>query len=150
MNSTAKRMQFKQVPLGHARTKAIAAIHVLKKQAGMNEDEYRTMLLAQGGQASCKDMDLRQLKLVLDHFARLGVKSSARQRRERVGGGSRQRLMAKLNAQLAAAGRDRQYLDAMVKRIAKVDALEFCDEQALSKLVAALAIDAKRRGMNYP
>ena len=34
----------------------------------------------------------------------------------------------------------------MVKRIAKVDTLEFCDEEALSKLVAALAIDAKRHG----
>lgn len=130
--------------------KALAAIHVLKKQACMTEDEYRAMLLAQTGLASCKDMSLAQLKRVLDHFARLGVKSTARLRRERVGGASRQRLIAKLNAQLAAAGRNRTYLNGMIKRIAKVDALEFCDEAALSKLVAALAYDAKRHGRAYP
>ena len=72
-----------------------------------------------------------------------------RQRLDRVGQ-SRQRLLAKLTAQLSAAGRDRKYLDVMVKRIAKVDALEFCDEQALSKLIAALAIDANRHGRAYP
>ncbi len=131
-------------------SKAIAAIHVLKKQAGMSDDEYRAMLLTQTGHASCKEMSLDHLQCVLDHFARLGIKSNARKRRERVGGSSRQRLMAKLSAQLAAAGRNRNYLDGMVKRIAKVDALEFCDETALSKLIAALAVDAKRHGRVFP
>lgn len=131
-------------------SKAIAAIHVLKKQAGMSDDEYRAMLLAQTGHKSCKGMDIGQLQCVLDHFSRLGIKSMARKRRERVGGSSRQRLMAKLSAQLAAAGRNRSYLDGMVKRIAKVDALEFCDEAALTKLIAALAVDAKRQGRVYP
>lgn len=130
--------------------KALAAIHVCKKQAAMTDDEYRAMLLAQTGLTSCKGMSMAQLKRVLDHFASLGFTSTARKQRERVGGASRQRLMSKLTAQLAAAGRSRAYLDGMVKRIAKVDALEFCDEAALSKLVAALAYDAKRHGRAYP
>ena len=131
------------------RKRAITTIHVLKAQAGMDDDDYRTMLHAQTGKASCKDMDIVELRRVLDHFARLGVKSQSRQRLDRVGQ-SRQRLLAKLTAQLSAAGRDRKYLDVLVKRIAKVDALEFCDEQALSKLIAALAIDANRHGRAYP
>lgn len=142
-------MRSQQTPLALARKRAITAIHVLKTQAGMGDDEYRTMLQAQTGKASCKDMDIAQLRRVLDHFARLGVKSAGRKRLDRVGS-SRQRLLAKLTAQLSAAGRDRSYLDGMVKRIAKVDALEFCDEQALSKLVAALAKDADRHGRAYP
>ncbi|MGE8615743.1 MAG: phage protein GemA/Gp16 family protein [Achromobacter veterisilvae] len=149
MNAIVKRMQPKQGSLMLARKKAISAIHALKNQAGMSEDEYRTMLRAQTGKGSCSDMDIVELRRVLDHFARLGVKSVARRKLDRVGI-SRQRLLAKLTAQLSAAGRDRRYLDGMVKRIAKVDALEFCDEQALSKLIAALAIDAERHGRAYP
>lgn len=33
----------------------------------------------------------------------------------------------------------------MVKRICKVDAIEFCDSDMLGKLIAALQIDANRR-----
>ncbi|WMD23081.1 regulatory protein GemA [Achromobacter seleniivolatilans] len=142
-------MRSPSTPLAVARKRAISAVHVLKTQAGMSDDEYRAMLQAQTGLTSSKDLDIAQLRRVLDHFARLGVKSQGRAKLDRVGT-SRQRLLAKLTAQLNAAGRDRRYLDGMVKRIAKVDALEFCDEHALSKLIAALAIDAKRHGRAYP
>lgn len=127
----------------------LAAIHVLKTQAGMTEDEYREMLNATTGKRSAAELNDAQRRRVFDYFSRLGVKSTARSKLDRVGG-SRRRLLAKIDAQLAAAGRDRRYLDGMVKRIAKVDALEFCDEQALSRLIAALAIDAKRHGRAYP
>lgn len=127
------------------RKRAITAIHVLKAQAAMPDEDYRTMLVAQTGKASCAEMEIGELRRVLEQFARLGIKSAARGKRDRVGR-DRHRLLAKIDAQLAAAGRDREYLAGMVKRIAKVDALEFCDETALGKLVAALAIDAKRHG----
>ena len=123
----------------------LAAIHVLKTQAGMTEDEYREMLHAIAGKRSAAELDDVERRRVFDYFIRLGVKSTARGKRDRVGS-DRHRLLAKIDAQLAAAGRDREYLAGMVKRIAKVDALEFCDQHALSKLVAALAIDAKRHG----
>lgn len=127
----------------------LAAIHVLKTQAGMTEDEYREMLNATTGKRSAAELNDAQRRRVFYYFSRLGVKSTARSKLDRVGG-NRRRLLAKIDAQLAAAGRDRRYLDGMVKRIAKVDALEFCDEQALSRLIAALAIDAKRHGRAYP
>ncbi len=131
------------------RNKEIAAIHVLKSQAGMSEDEYRAMLFNVTGKKSAADLDPFERRRVYDYFARLGVKTSARKKQDRVGQ-DRRRLLAKIDAQLAAAGRDRAYLKSMVKRIAKVDALEFCDVEALKKLVAALAIDANRHGRHYP
>ncbi len=123
----------------------LAAIHILKTQAGMTDDEYRTMLQTVTGKSSAKDLDAREQRRVFDYFARLGVKSTARAKLDRVGS-DRRRLLAKIDAQLAAAGRDREYLAGMVKRIAKVDAIEFCDTDGLSKLIAALAIDAQRHG----
>ncbi len=136
-------------PLTKARQRLVATVHILKGQAGMNDDEYRTMLFAQTGKSSSKDMGIEDLKRVLDHYARLGIKSTARTKLDRVGT-SRQRLLAKVHAQLASAGRDTSYLNSMVKRIVKVDAIEFCDEAGLSKLIAALAIDAKRHGRAFP
>ena len=132
-------------PSNARRRNDLAAIHFLKSKAGMTEDEYRTMLQSVTGKTSASELDDAQRRRVFDYFSRLGVKSTARSKLDRVGGG-RRRLLAKIDAQLAAADRDREYLGGMVKRIAKVDALEFCDEDALSKIVAALAIDAKRHG----
>jgi len=131
------------------RKKEIAAIHVLKAQAGMSDDEYRAMLLGVTGKASAADLDERERSQVLDRFAKLGVKSTARMRRDRVGGDRRQ-MLAKIDALLVAAGRDRAYLRSMVKRIAGVDALEFCDPMRLQKLIVALTLDADRHGRAYP
>lgn len=127
----------------------LAAIHVLKARAGMSDDEYRQMLLTVTGKRSAAELDDTERRRVFDYFGRLGVKSNSRQRRDRVGQ-DRQRLLAKIDAQLAAAGRDRTYIAGMVKRVAKVDAIEFADTDGLQRLVAALAIDAERHGRAYP
>lgn len=132
-----------------SRNRDLAAIHVLKAQAGMTEDEYRTMLQSVTGKTSAKDLTDAERRRVFNYFTRLGVKSTARAKLDRVGA-DRRRLLAKIDAQLAAAGRDRTYLASMVKRVAKVDAIEFCDTDGLQKLVAALAIDAQRHGRAYP
>ena len=48
------------------RKRAITTIHVLKAQAGMDDDDYRTMLHAQTGKASCKDMDIVEQMCIRD------------------------------------------------------------------------------------
>jgi len=131
------------------RKKEIAVIHVLKAQAAMRDDEYRAMLHSVAGKTSAADLDDAGRRKVLDHFARLGVKSTARMKRERVGG-DRRSLLAKIDALLKAAGRDRRYLATMIKRITGADALEFCDPLRLQKLVIALTLDANRHGREYP
>jgi len=131
------------------RKREIAAIHVLKSQAGMSDDEYRALLEGVTGKSSAADLDRAERRRVLDRFAKMGVKSTARMRRDRVGG-DRQALLAKIDAQLAAAGRDRRYLATMVKRVTGADALEFCDPLRLQKLVIALTLDANRHGRAYP
>jgi len=131
------------------RKKEIAVIHVLKAQAAMRDDEYRAMLHAVAGKSSAADLDDAGRRRVLDHFARMGVKSTARMRRDRVGG-DRRALLAKIDALLQVAGRDRRYLATMIKRITGADALEFCDPLRLQKLVIALTLDANRHGREYP
>ncbi|WP_175784250.1 regulatory protein GemA [Burkholderia ambifaria] len=120
-----------------------AAIHALRRQACMDDGEYRELLFGVTGKRTTKDMPHTELRRVLDRFAALGYKSTSRLRRERAAP-DRHALLAKLDAQLAAKGRDRVYLAGMVRRICKVDTLEFCTPAMLTKLIAALNYDAGR------
>ncbi len=47
-------------------------IHVAKRQLGLDEETYRTVLRTVGGAASTKDMDMTHLIRVLDHLKRAG------------------------------------------------------------------------------
>lgn len=123
----------------------LAKIHVAKKQLAMDEDAYRAMLKSVGGVESSKDLTPHGAAKVLSHLERCGFKPIGHAgRRPRVAP-SRAGQLAKIEALLKNAGRPWSYVDGMVKRICKVDAISFCDIDMLAKLIAALQIDAKRR-----
>ncbi|HZZ04618.1 regulatory protein GemA [Paraburkholderia sp.] len=127
-----------------ART-TLAKIHVAKKQLSLDEDSYRAMLRSVGGVESSKDLTSEGAHKVLKHLERCGfTPKNAMHRRPRVATG-RAPQIRKIEALLADAGRPWEYLNGMVKRICKVDAIEFCDGEMLGKLIAALQADARRR-----
>lgn len=57
------------------------------------------------------------------------------------------RQLRKIEAQLADAKRPWAYVDAIARRMFGVARVGFCDPSQLGKIIAALAIDAKRRGV---
>lgn len=122
----------------------LAKIHVAKNQLAMHDDEYRSMLRSVAGVESAKDLTSVGAHKVLRHLELCGFKPVERSRRPRVAVG-RVAQLAKIEALLADAGRSWDYVAGMVKRVCKVEAIEFCDGEALAKLIAALQIDAKRR-----
>lgn len=123
----------------------LAKIHIGKAQLALDDDTYRALLRSVGGAASAKDLSAEGASKVLRHMESCGFKPTrSGKRRPRVAG-PRTAQLAKIEALLADAGRSWEYVDGMVKRICKVDALEFCDDAMLGKLIAALQIDAKRR-----
>ncbi|MGS0980620.1 gp16 family protein [Burkholderia glumae] len=123
----------------------LAKIHVAKKQLAMSEDDYRAMLRSVGGVDSAKDLSPAGAHQVLKHLERCGFTPKATTGRRPVVAITREAQIGKIEAQLTAAGRPWSYADAMARRICKVDAVQFCDGDMLSKLIAALSIDAKRR-----
>jgi len=129
------------------RRKELSAIHVLKTQAAMTEDEYRAMLASVTGKDSAGELNQVERRRVLDYFARMGVKSTARIRRENLG--ERAPLFTKIDALLEAAGRDRAYLKSMVRRMTGAEDLGACGAMQLQKLVVALTMDANRHGRAY-
>lgn len=62
---------------------ATAAIHVAKKQLGLDEDTYRAVLVKVTGKASTKDMSETERERVVEHFRNQGfVKSTGPKRRK--------------------------------------------------------------------
>lgn len=118
-------------------------IQIVRRNAQMEDAEYRALLIAVTGKSRTRHMTCVEMGKVLDRLAEMGFPSEAKLAFERVGKG-RRAMLSKIDAQLKAQGRPRTYLDSMAKQICKVDALEFCTPLMLNKLIAALAYDAQR------
>lgn len=56
------------------RNSLIAKIHIAKKQLGLDEEAYRSLLKRVGGKDSARDLDASGLKLVMDEMVRLGFR----------------------------------------------------------------------------
>lgn len=124
----------------------LAKIHIAKKQLALDDETYRTMLQSVGGVASSRDLTSEGAAKVLRHLERCGFKPKANTGKRPSVTNARNPRMGKIEALLAASGRPWSYADAIAKRVCKVESLRFCDGDMLSKVIAALQIDAKRRG----
>lgn len=134
-----------------ARKRRLAAIHAAKKQLGLEDDVYRDLVerIAGGGVRSAADCNSRQLDAVANELRRLGGMPAKRAQEARVWAGrpkgDLKPQVAKIEALLADAGREWEYAHALARRICKVNRVEWCNADQLSKLIAALQYDADRR-----
>lgn len=132
-----------------ARNRELAAIHIAAQQLGMDtsdahpESAYRSMLWSVARVRSAGALDFAGRQRVLDHLVARGAKIARRPRRVRVAV-DRVALVRKITAFLLEAGRTDEYAHGIARRMFHVDRFEWCDEQQLGKIVAALYYDAKR------
>lgn len=126
----------------------LAQIHIAKVQLVLDDDTYRALVLQVTGKTSSKDLTWQGRKALLDHFKKLGFKVKAKkaERSKPVVAKDKISLISKIEAQLAEAKLPWAYADGMAKRICKVDRIEWCEAEQLIKIIAALNIDAKRKG----
>lgn len=126
----------------------LAQIHIAKTQLGLADDEYRALLLQVTGKTSSKDLTWQGRKALLAHFKKIGFKVKANKagRPAPVVSGDKASLIRKIEAQLAEAGLSWAYADGMARNICKVDRIEWCEPEHLTKIIAALNYDAKRHG----
>jgi len=133
-----------------------AKLHIAKKDLGWDDDQYRdflervtTELGSDYGPPvrSASDLNMSQWKAVRGELKRLGWTATySRAKRRTTPARSRDELIGKITAQLAAADRTESYADAVAKRMFKVDRYEWLNTQQLTKLIAALGYDAARHG----
>ncbi|QXN68022.1 GemA protein [Microcystis phage Mwe-Yong1] len=109
-------------------SQSLKAIHVARKQLGLDEETYRATLAEVTGKASSADMTEAERQKVLEHFRQKGFKGASTGRRKPLEG----RFAGKLQA-LWIAGwnlglirdRDDRALVAFVKRQTGIEAVRF-------------------------
>jgi phage gp16-like protein len=107
---------------------AIAAIHVARKQLGLDEDTYRALAERVTGKSSSKDMTEAEREQLLEEFRRRGFKKAPSRSRKRLEG----QYAGKLQALWISAwnlglvqNRDDRALVAFVKRQTGVEHVRF-------------------------
>lgn len=148
------------------RTRDLKLIHAAARQMGWDEDVYRAILERVTGKTSAAALGPRQRKRVLDEFARLGWNPKAAPSHRAPNpaprpvaaeampltgpGWGKDRLLAKIGALLADAGRGWAYADGCARHMFKLESVRFCDPDQLRRIVAALSYDQQRRAKRPP
>lgn len=128
----------------------LAAIHVAKRQLGLDDATYRTMLFTITRKRSAGELDHAERQAVIEHLRRRGFVRVDQAAVEKPHGtkpnvsADRQPLVNKIEALLADAARPWNYARSMASRMFTLQ-LEWCSADQLRRLVAALEYDKSRR-----
>lgn len=131
------------------RAKDLARIHLAKKELGLDEETYRSLLVATTGKASAGELAPGERWKLLCELGRLGAASGGPVqfpgKPTQVPFASRA-LMTKIEAYLAEAKRPWAYAHGMAQKMFKRARIQDCDPEELRRIVAALEYDARRHG----
>lgn len=132
------------------RKRQLAAIHVAKHRLRLDDETYRALLERVSGHRSAKDLDPHGRRAVLREFARLDKGREAKAANMLPGAPQNVRdevaaMVGKVGAMLDEAGRGWAYAHGLADKMFNVQRVEWLHADQLHKLVAALAIDQKRR-----
>lgn len=135
------------MPKSDPRNRDLGRIHILKKDLGLDDDQYRVVLWTVARVESSKDLDSHGRRQVIEHLEaharRAGVARPVRQKPA----DAKAPLVAKIRALLINApggARDDAYADAIAQRMFGVERFTWCDGTQLYKLVQALLVDQRR------
>lgn len=128
-----------------ARTKLLK---LLVRQAGMDDEDYRTWLAAvtatatAPGKSSSKDCTLQQLSECIDRLKGKRRDPSSVESPQAPAGLEAQ--FAKIAALLLAGNKPWAYAEGIARRMHKKERLQFCTADQLRGVIAALTRDAER------
>lgn len=136
------------------RNGALARIHILKKECGLTDDEYRDLiqLLTNGQKRSAGDCDHTERERIAAHLANLrgrlrpNAAQAPRAARKRLSGQQKKVFAMWKRLEAGGALRSGEYrsLRSFVHRQTGLSDLAFCDGQACSTLIESLKAWAKR------
>ena len=111
--------------------KKLAVIHIVKKELGLSEDEYRAILETYAGVRSAKDLDEKGFRKLMHHFVR-----SRHYRSSRDVITLRQKMY--INHLVSEAGWDKDHFVNFVKKYYKKSTLGSFSKKEASKLIESL------------
>lgn len=137
------------------RNRDIKVIQIARRQLGLSDDDYYTIIDSLGGVRSSTELDAAGRARVLAHLAKLGFKvttkpTSTRRPRRPEPAPDRAPLVRRIRAQLISLDRKPdEYADGIVKKMLGDQAPEFyewCDPRTLYQVSQALGVEQQRRG----
>ena len=126
-----------------SRNQRLAVIHMGKNQLGLDDDIYRDMLEQVTGKRSAKDMTDDDLVKVIQNLDGLGFSKRNFGEKPKVKL-SKDALINKIEAHLTENKLHWNYAKGIAKQMFQKEALEFCTENQLWRIVAALEYKKKR------
>lgn len=134
------------------RRKQLAAIHVARRDLGMDEDDYRLMLRQVMGVESARDLDASGRQALLDHLRRIGWKGHPRKRVAQYPGTphnlNREQMLQKIEAQLADMKLPWSYADAIARQQTGIDRVAWLRKaEDLKGVISALYVEQEKRSL---
>lgn len=124
-----------------ARNPMIAKTHIARKDLGLDEETYRSILTRVAGLDSTAKMSDAQISAVLDEFKRLGWKPKTGVSKG-AARGAQDRMIRGMWIELGKAGhlkdRSEKALRAWIRNQVAVDDLRFCNVAQKRKLIEQL------------
>ncbi|HAF00411.1 MAG TPA: GemA protein [Methylophilaceae bacterium] len=120
----------------------IAKIHIAKKDLGLDDETYRSLLWTAARVESSKDLDHAGRAAVLEHFKARGWKP--KHVKPNVNN-IKQPLIAKIAALLTDMQLSWAYADGIAKQMFKREKVQWCNPQELRGIVAALVIKQSKQ-----
>ena len=127
-----------------SRNDRLATIHMGKKALNLDEDTYRDMLEQVTTKRSAKDMTMDDLLKVIQHLDQLGFSKRNFGDKPKVKL-SKEALIGKIEAYLTEDKLHWNYAKGIAKQMFQKEALEFCTENELWRIVAALEYKRKKQ-----
>lgn len=127
----------------------LAKIHIAKKELGLDDDTYRDILHTQFKKVSSRDLTDRQCARLLGHFESLGWKPAAGKKKKygkKPHHMDKSAYLAKIEALLSEAARSWAYADGMARHMYRVATVQWCSDDQLRGIVAALVKNAQKQG----
>jgi hypothetical protein len=139
--SQTKSPTISPVPLADSK---VRLIHVARRQLGLAEEDYRSILSLYGGVSSATMLDQDGFTAVMDRFAALGFHSMSKRRPlpVRVGMASpgQVQFIRQLWAEFTQGAGTDASLGTWLERQFKVSALRFVTAELAPKVIAALKV----------
>ncbi|MCG8991482.1 regulatory protein GemA [Laribacter hongkongensis] len=124
------------------RQRLIKLIHVAKRDLALDDDSYRTILQRIGKKTSAADLTVPELEKVLEHMKRSGFKVRSKKGDRPQASDDQSKMIRGLWLELAGMevvrNSSEAALGAFVKRMAKVDTLQWLSTEQASQVIEHL------------
>jgi len=127
------------------RRRLLAAVHVAKKQLGLDDETYRAVLRTFACESAAELTDGGLMDL-MRHFERCGFKTASKSEPKNIKNEFHSRQLAKIKALLTVGKKTWAYADGIAQRMYGIEKAQWLDGDQVHGVIAALIKHGRREG----